>query len=63
MLEFRSEIEKQKTCDGIKTDCFAFDTVRGRKACRALTALYCEREKCSFYKTVEQFEKEKSEYL
>lgn len=63
MLEFRTEIEKQKTGDGIKTDCFAFDTVRGRKACRALTALYCEREKCSFYKTVEQFEKEKSEYM
>lgn len=41
-----------------KTDCFAF-----RKGeCRVLYELVCEKKKCSFYKTCEQFMKDKKKY-
>ena len=35
----------------IKTDCFAF---KGGQ-CMALTDLYCTKEKCSFYKSKEEY--------
>ena len=33
---------------GIKTECFAYDTKE--KGCRCLKELYCQKEKCHFYK-------------
>lgn len=33
----------------VKRDCFAYDERRDN--CKALKSLYCEFEKCNFYKT------------
>jgi hypothetical protein len=38
----------------IKTDCFAYRPERMCK-CLALRELYCEKEHCSFYKTMVQY--------
>ena len=36
----------------IKSDCFAYDKTKNK--CRVLTNLYCECEKCKFYKSKEK---------
>lgn len=47
---------EQKT--KVKTDCFGY-----RKGeCRVLYELVCEKRECSFYKTCEQFMKDKRKY-
>ncbi len=38
-----------------KTDCFAFRETRN-KHCSVLSELICKKRKCSFYKTLEQYE-------
>ena len=43
-----------------KTDCFAFD--EKKCDCKALNKLYCQKEKCRFYKTKAQVEKERKKY-
>lgn len=43
-----------------KTDCFAFD--ENKCDCKVLNKLYCQKEKCSFYKTKTQVEKERKKY-
>lgn len=45
----KREKEKEKEKIEIKRDCFAYDERRNN--CKALTDLYCEFEKCNFYKT------------
>lgn len=40
----------------VKTDCFGYD--RMKNGCKALRALYCANEKCRFYKTKQQYQKE-----
>lgn len=40
----------------IKTDCFGFD--KTKNDCKVLRKLYCECEKCRFYKTKEQYRKD-----
>ena len=43
-----------------KVDCFAFTkTYRGTCGCAVLNKVYCEDEKCRFYKTIEQLEAER----
>lgn len=42
----------------IKKDCFAYKKTRGLEQCKALKCLYCEFEKCSFYKKQEEYNKE-----
>lgn len=42
----------------VKTDCFAYEETIHVGMCRALNALYCKKEECKFYKTVEQACKE-----
>lgn len=46
------EIAAEKAAEAeIKTDCFAYDGSKiGDYRCCALRELYCEKEKCSFYK-------------
>lgn len=34
--------------NGVKKDCFAYDSERNN--CKALNALYCGKENCNFYK-------------
>ena len=43
----------------VQTDCFAYD--RMKNGCKALRALYCANEKCRFYKTKQQYQKELQE--
>lgn len=43
----------------VKTDCFGYD--RMKNCCKALRALYCANEKCRFYKTKQQYQKELEE--
>jgi hypothetical protein len=38
----------------VKTDCFAY----AKGECKALKELYCKTEKCNFFKTKEQFERD-----
>jgi len=40
----------------VKTDCFGYD--KANKKCKALKELYCKTEKCNFFKTKEQFERD-----
>ena len=50
--------EKAKDAE-VKTDCFAYQEGKvDEYACSALTKLYCRFEKCSFYKTKEQFDED-----
>ncbi len=46
----------------IKRDCFAYKKMRSIESCRALRCLYCAKERCAFYKTVEQHKKEMEKY-
>lgn len=43
----------------VKTDCFAY--CKEKNGCRALRELYCASEKCRFYKTKKQYEKERKD--
>lgn len=44
-------------CDNmIKKNCFAYDD--SHFDCKALDKLYCTNEKCNFYKTTKQNDKE-----
>ena len=43
----------------VKTDCFAYD--RMKNGCKDLRALYCANEKCRFYKSKQQYQKELEE--
>lgn len=43
-----------------KKDCFGYEKVRN--TCKVLDHLYCKEEDCKFYKTKEQFEKERKLY-
>lgn len=38
----------------IKKDCILYD--EEKKVCRALTALYCQKEKCGFYKSESEYD-------
>ena len=42
----------------VKTDCFGFR----RGECSVLYELVCEKRNCSFYKTREQYAKDKKKY-
>lgn len=42
----------------IQTDCFAFDVKK--LECNCLNDLYCKKENCKFYKSKEQYIKEKN---
>lgn len=46
----------------VKKDCFAYKQERGFENCKALKCLYCAKEKCIFYKTAEQYNKEIKKY-
>lgn len=46
----------------VKRDCFAYNKGSYSKPCIALDDLYCKKEECKFYKTKEQFEKERKMY-
>ena len=39
-----------------KTDCILFD--RGTNACIGLNRMYCKTEKCGFYKSKEEYNKD-----
>ena len=41
-------------------DCFSYD--KSFCKCRALDRLYCKDEKCKFYKSKKQFEREKEKW-
>lgn len=41
-----------------RLDCFAVRNNGGQMACIALKRMYCRTEKCSFFKTQEQYRKE-----
>lgn len=43
----------------VKKDCFGYS---GRCKCNALKQMYCNIEECKFYKTIEQFEKDRRKY-
>lgn len=45
----------------IKTDCFAFRGPRN-KHCSVLNELVCQKQKCSFYKTCEQYKNDLKKY-
>jgi hypothetical protein len=48
----------------IKTDCFAiYYDVNNYPKCSALRELVCKKEKCSFYKTQNQYDEEAAKYL
>lgn len=42
-----------------KKDCFGY---RGSRKCSALKQMYCSDEHCRFYKTKEQFERDRKRY-
>lgn len=42
--------KKQRKCQGIRKDCFAFADFKGTWKCTALNDLYCSKEDCAFYK-------------
>lgn len=44
----------------VKLDCFAYD--KDKIECKCLKELYCENEKCRFYKSREQIRKENEKY-
>lgn len=44
----------------IKKDCFAYK--EKQKKCSALNELVCEKRKCRFFKTKEQFNEEREKY-
>lgn len=43
---------------GIHKDCFAYRIGR----CSIMTEMICRRERCSFYKTVEEMERDRKRY-
>lgn len=43
----------------LRPDCFGFKSIC---RCNALTEMVCGVRKCSFYKTVEQYEADKEKY-
>ncbi len=43
---------------GIHKDCFAYRIGR----CSIMTEMICRRESCSFYKTVEEMERDRKRY-
>ena len=43
----------------VKKDCFGY---RGSCKCSALKQMYCNIEHCRFYKTKEQFERDRKKY-
>lgn len=43
----------------IKTDCFAYEQKGYIGNCKALKDLYCAKGKCAFYKTKEQYNKDR----
>jgi hypothetical protein len=45
---------RMKLKDNSKKDCFAYNG----KECKALNDLYCKYQKCSFYKTEEDYEED-----
>lgn len=44
------------------TDCFAAKLKGGKEVCIALKEMYCKKGKCRFYKTKEQYLKERMVY-
>lgn len=46
----------------VKTDCFAYKKTRGIETCKALRCLYCRKEKCGFYKNVEEYKERLEKY-
>ena len=46
----------------IKTDCFAYMGSRRREGCGVMKELICSKRSCSFYKTREQYEKDREKY-
>ena len=44
----------------IKKDCFGYDRIC--KKCRVLTETLCAHKECTFYKTKEQFDKDRKKY-
>ena len=41
----------------VKLDCFAYD--KDKVECKCLNELYCEKEKCRFYKDKDTYKKER----
>lgn len=49
------------TEEQLKLNCYFYDF--GNETCRILKRLYCEKErKCKFFKTQEQYERDKEKY-
>ena len=44
----------------IKVDCFGYRP--GRKCCNVMTELICEKRRCSFYLTREEYIKNRKKY-
>lgn len=44
-----------------RTDCFAYHCMAGR--CTVLLETYCTKEKCSFYKTEQQYREDREKYI
>lgn len=40
----------------MNNDCFAFGHKDGKPFCKCLTEMFCNRRKCTFYKTKKQFD-------
>lgn len=53
--QMRRKIEEYE----VKKDCFGY---RGSCKCSALKQMYCSVEHCRFYKTTEQFERDRKKY-
>lgn len=46
----------------VKTDCFAYKKTRVIETCKVLRCLYCRKEKCGFYKNVEEYKEGLEKY-
>lgn len=45
----------------IEKDCFAYTEKKRNQECKALKELYCEKEKCKFYKRKDEIDIDKIE--
>ncbi len=59
LVRAQGEQMRRRMMSGVKKECFGYS---GRCKCNALNQMYCETEKCKFYKTTEQFERDRRKY-